>query len=58
MKYALLDANSLTVLNLKVNEYLMKGWELYGSPTIGGANGYIYLQAVIFNDNKPTRKQL
>lgn len=60
MKYELLSSNSLTSLNAKVNEYLLKGWELYGSPAIGSTNGHspVYIQAVIFIENKPIKKQI
>jgi len=47
MEYKLIDENTVEKLNIEVNKYLAKGWELYGSPSFSIDTWYHFFQAVV-----------
>ena len=52
--YKLIKENDITSFNYVVNDYINKGWELYGTTVVGTEGGSIesypfYAQAIVNN---------
>ena len=60
MEYKLLADSSADDLSEEVNEYLRKGWILYGLPMMAPVEGYAYsrfAQAVIRYESQTTEEE-